>query len=248
MKIGVKPQKIVPFLFQLVTFVQVAPIDTVKIEIDNFPFPQWASPTSPFWTMWRISARLKPRTFCEHFLISSMDGSNITILDDVEKLENFAFVGNAGPNGDVPFPQWPTPISSFWTTWRSTFLLSSPFVSPFSLEPNVERVTAECHRRKRSGLTVTSACAPSYMPTTSFKLLACHRHGDWALPCVGSRKQLPHFTQSNRVKETSRTRRVFYAPQGATLQLHHMSMSSTCSHRSICPQIRVCWFRRVWTA
>ena len=43
----------------------------------------------------------------------------------------------------------------------------------------------------------------------------------------GSRKQLPHFTQSNRVKETSRTRRVFYAPPGATL---HMSMSPTCSH------------------
>ena len=57
-------------------------------------------------------------------------------------------------------------------------------MSPFSLEPNVERVTAECHRRRRLGLTVTSACAPSYMPTTSFKLLACHRHGDWALPCM----------------------------------------------------------------
>ena len=45
---------------------------------------------------------------------------------------------------------------------------------------------------------------------------------------LGSRKQLPHFTQSNRVKEASRTRRVFYAPPGATSQLHPMSMSSTC--------------------
>ena len=57
-------------------------------------------------------------------------------------------------------------------------------VSPFSLEPNVERVTAECQRRRRLGLTVTPACAPSYTPTTSFKLLACHCHGDWALPCM----------------------------------------------------------------
>ena len=54
----------------------------------------------------------------------------------------------------------------------------------------------------------------------------------------GSRKQLPHFTQSNRVKDTSRTRRVFYAPAGGTLQLHHMNMSSTCS------QFRLGFFKR----
>ena len=35
---------------------------------------------------------------------------------------------------------------------------------------------------KSVGLTVTSACTLACVPVKSCQLLACHRHGDWAIP------------------------------------------------------------------
>ena len=98
-------------------------------------------------------------------------------------------------------------------------------------------ITSDCHRRRRSRLTVTSAHTPSCMHTTSCKLLARHRHWRVGSPVHCSGKQVPHFTQSNRVRETPRTRRVFHAPLGAMSQLsphgyelNILTTNRTCSH------------------
>ena len=45
-------------------------------------------------------------------------------------------------------------------------------------------MNAENDMGKSVGLTVTSACTLACVPVKSCQLLACHRHGDWALPCM----------------------------------------------------------------
>ena len=43
-------------------------------------------------------------------------------------------------------------------------------------------ITTENGMCKSVGLTVTSACTLACVPVKSCQLLACHRHGDWAIP------------------------------------------------------------------
>ena len=46
----------------------------------------------------------------------------------------------------------------------------------------ISNVTTENGTSKSLGPTVTSACTLAYVPVKSCQLLACHRHGDWAVP------------------------------------------------------------------
>ena len=94
----------------------------------------------------------------------------------------------------------------------------------FSLEPNIH----QSHPWRRWGLTVTSALNPSSVHRETRQLLACHCHGDGALPYVAraSSYLIPsssHLTVGTYVNKDTYTNTCIYT----------FSSTCTCTYTSL---------------